>query len=559
MTITAPRRSAQRVAAARPATRPWGGLVVFVSFALLYCAVGTVIYDAGFINPDASSRLANAGYTLMSRDPHLGAVGFVWQPLPSFLSIPLLVAGHSWPALQHSGFIAVFESSIFMAAAVLQVRGIALDRSVSTGTRWLAVTAFGLHPMVILYGSNGMSEAVWLCLILWACRRLLRWMNSGSIVDLLVCSVGLALAYLTRIESMVATVSAALFVVAITTVRHRYSGWKAAARVGLHDGVILLFPTFSTALTWAFTGWVLVGSPLDPITSQYGNTSQVAAAGIGLTRQALGLGGTAHSIAAQLFGMEPLVVVAVAAAITYAVRHRRADVGVPVALLGSIVVFQAVAIITASTYGWFRFFLPAVPLAVVSLLTVSNPLAVRDTTDSGRRPANPAWVGLMLVAVLVTSIPVAAKSMLTPAVGKEEYGLRSIIWPDRYPKSDHWLYWTTEMANATAQWFDNQHLPPGSVLVDTFALGETWLASENPRQFVVRSDFDFFDKLNAPLKTGVRYILVPKPSGLGDLDAINIRYPTMWQDGGGIASLTMKVANPQGYEQFRIYWVDGSG
>ena len=77
MTITAPRRSAQKVATARPATRPWGGLAVFASFALLYCAVGAAIYDAGFINPDASSRLANAGYTLMSRDPHLGAVGFV--------------------------------------------------------------------------------------------------------------------------------------------------------------------------------------------------------------------------------------------------------------------------------------------------------------------------------------------------------------------------------------------------------------------------------------------------------------------------------------------------
>src|ERR1017187_7516327 len=41
--------------------------------------------------PDAQSRLANGFYVIYSRDPHLAAVGFVWQPFTSLASIPLLL------------------------------------------------------------------------------------------------------------------------------------------------------------------------------------------------------------------------------------------------------------------------------------------------------------------------------------------------------------------------------------------------------------------------------------------------------------------------------------
>src|SRR5690349_4617983 len=44
--------------------------------------------DVFFI--DSLSRTANAFYVLFSRDPHLAAVGFVWNPLPSLIQLPLL-------------------------------------------------------------------------------------------------------------------------------------------------------------------------------------------------------------------------------------------------------------------------------------------------------------------------------------------------------------------------------------------------------------------------------------------------------------------------------------
>lgn len=164
----------------------------------------------------------------------------------------------------------------------------------------------------------------------------------------------------------------------------------------------------------------------------------------------------------------------------------------------------------------------------------------------------------LMALVLATSLPVTAASMLNPAIGKEEYGLRSAIWPQQYPTEGYWFYWFGDVSRNIAGWFDDQALPPGSVLVDTFGISRIWLFSDNPEQFVVRSDFDFFAKLNQPAVTGVQYILVPRPTGLGSADAVNVRYPTMWNDGAGIATLAMTVTSPGGTPQFRIYQISGS-
>src|SRR5207237_6935909 len=48
-------------------------------------------YHAKSLQGDAFSRVASAYYVLFSREPHLAAIGFVWNPLPSFLELPILV------------------------------------------------------------------------------------------------------------------------------------------------------------------------------------------------------------------------------------------------------------------------------------------------------------------------------------------------------------------------------------------------------------------------------------------------------------------------------------
>lgn len=529
----------------------WPACVLFVVCLAGYLALGYAMFRAGYINPDATSRTGNAGYVVMSRDPHLGAVGFVWNPLPSFAQIPLLPLSTLWPELKTLGLTGVIQSAAFMAAAAVILRRIAIDAAASPMLRRLAVAAFVLNPMIVLYGANGMSEAAFLFVLLWGCRRLLRWLRCESTTDLCLASVAFGVGYLVRYEALIAAAAATAMVLTTSLLRHRGSlGRRAAVRVALHDGVLMAFPVTCAFVVWAAAGFLLDASPLAQFTSQYGNSAQVSIAGI-VDVGDVGFRPLLNTVAASVFGIEPLAIVVVAVAAAAVAHWRRYEPIVPLTVFGSVLTFQAVAILLGSTFGWFRFFIVLVPLAVVTLL-VSRP--VTDTaTTAGKR-----WnigCSVLMAAVLASSLPVTWQSMLNPNIGKEEYGLRSALWPERYPTSEFWFYWSGEIADNTVGWFDDQDLPDGSVLMDTFGLARMWLASDRPRQFVVRSDYDFFDKLNNPAGTGVQYILVPRPTGFGKLDAVNVRYPDIWDTGAGIGTLVMTVTGPNGGAQFRIFRV----
>ncbi|ANY25867.1 hypothetical protein BCM27_06275 [Gordonia terrae] len=569
---------------------------LFTGLAFAYLAVGVYLYlIVGYINPDASSRVGNAGFTIWSRDPHLGAIGFVWNPLPSLVEIPLVeLSAHwplnRWPELRRVGFAGAVMSALFMAGAGWQVRRIALDYGVGRVLRWVAVATFALNPMIVLYAGMGMSEAPFLFFLLWTCRRILLWVNRFRVVDLVVAGVALGLAYLTRYEALPVAAGVALGVFVMSTRRHRPAGvrgrtaWRAGAPFGLHDATIVALPTVFAFVLWAGLGWLLDGNAFSQFSSQYGNAAQVEAAGI-ISAEDVGAGPLAEVIAGNLLGMQPLLFAVLPIVGWIAVRRHRVDAAVVGVVFGSVLLFQMSAVILGSTFGWFRFYMAATPLVVVAILVARgpgslNPLlpevrGAQATSLEGSSLANPRSLSsdrslrrsrvertsltAFMALVLVTSLPVTATSMLTPSLGKEEYGLRSAFWPDRYPSSEFWFYWFGDVSRNVAGWFDDQALPPGSVLVDTFGISRIWLFSDRPEQFVVRSDYDFFAKLNEPRAQGVQYILTPRPTGLGRLDAINVRYPTLWDDGAEIATLEMTVTSPSGTPQFRIYRIKGSG
>jgi len=85
---------------------------------------------------------------------------------------------------------------------------------------------------------------------------------------------------------------------------------------------------------------------------------------------------------------------------------------------------------------------------------------------------------------------------------------------------------------------DRQHLPGGSVLMDSFVGWGVWLASDDTKQFVIT------------------YILMRNPEGSDAPDAITKRYPTLWDDGAGFGTLVQSAAGPFGEERWRIYRVD---
>src|ERR1700677_1314342 len=89
----------------QPSGRPsrtgrFEGRLTFLLAFIVYLSAGLLLafkYDS--FPEDAVSRMANGFYVLYSRDPHLAAIGFVWNPLQSVADDIVLIFNHLWPAL----------------------------------------------------------------------------------------------------------------------------------------------------------------------------------------------------------------------------------------------------------------------------------------------------------------------------------------------------------------------------------------------------------------------------------------------------------------------------
>ena len=264
------------------------------------------------------------------------------------------------------------------------------------------------------------------------------------------------------------------------------------------------------------------------------------------------------------------------------------DCLVPIALFGGILLFEAAAQVAGITFAWFRFFLMSVPLMMV-LMTLfwpyrgtSPPLwsgqSLGRTVATGWAAAmmrHPVIVriqghvrsltitsrkgmvigGLCIALLLGPSIPVTWFAMLNPLIGTQsEHGLRTVAHQSQYP---------IQPSNFSNDWYvaaylDRLNLPDGSVLMDSFIGWDVWLASQHRTQFVITSDYDFATALNAPVRSGIQYILVSDPTQDRGADAINQRYPTLYSTGAGIASLVMTVAQTGDDTTWRLYRVGPS-
>ena len=554
--LAAPRRRsvAPAVAAKGRRRRRWSSTLLFAVLFAGYFTLGAVmILRWNFFDPDGPSRVANAGYALMSRDPHLSAIGFVWNPLPSLVEMPLLSLSHWWPALRTDGLASVVQSAAFMAGAALFVRQIAVDRGTGPWVRRLAVTCFAVNPVILVYGAAGMSEAAELFCLLWATRYLMLWTRTRRVDQLAWAAIAIGVGYLARYEIAFTAVGVGLFVLLVSLIGSA-EGIRGAWPRATLNVLIVGFPVLTSFTVWALTGWITTGDLFATLSSNYGNAGQIAtAAGRGVTAERSG-NDIPLVIASRQLAMQPFVGLAVVLTAALAVLRRRADHLVPIATFGSVLTFSVWGQFSGTTFGWFRFYILAIPLVVV--------VALLCWTDAPRGSAT-RWArgtGAALLSLsLVVGAPVTAVSMLNPQIGNQhlQFGWRSIVFPDRYPADELWYRRLRHDDRLIAKYLDEQRLPDGSVLMDTFAGWGIWLASDRPMQFVVTSDYDFTLALSRPWANGIRYILVSNPALNDAPDAINRQYPDLWSNGSGFASLVYSALGATGQERWRIYRVDG--
>lgn len=253
-------------------------------------------------------------------------------------------------------------------------------------------------------------------------------------------------------------------------------------------------------------------------------------------------------VATRLLALQPLAGIAIA--IVVAALNGKVHSLVPVVTFGSILAFSFWGEHSATTFGWDRYYLPAIPMVVAVTLACWTPNA-RPGRWRRLDPLPTKLSAALLGASIFIAFPITAKSMLNKDIGNHqlEFGLNSLLDPRRYPPDEQKYRRAGVDGRVLAAYRDDKHLPDGSVLMDTFMNWGVWLNSNNPKQFLIDTDYDFKPALNRPWDFGVQYILVTNPAFNAAEDTVQKRYPTMWLDGAGIGTLVHSSIGAFGQEQ----------
>ncbi|WP_295647554.1 ABC transporter [uncultured Dietzia sp.] len=536
---------------------------LFLLAAAGYLAVGLYLaLGVGYLQGDALSRVADTRAALLSRDPHLAAIGFIFTPLTALAQLPLVWLSEWFPQLTRWGLTSIAVSAPAMAGAVVQVHAIARERRCPAWMTWLLTAAFALHPMIIYYGANGMSEALFVFFVVWAVRRLVRWMTTDDVHDLIVAGLALGLAYLTRYDALAATGTATLLVAAVAWYRSRRGA------VAVLDGLLVAAPTVLAFVVWSATSWLITGSALAQFSSRYGNAAILEQSGGG---SAGGLEAIAFS-AAEIIVTAPALALVGAVCVTLAARRRDPE---PLALLLPLAVlaFATLAYLRGLTFPFLRFYIIAVPLLVLCAVFLAPRHGRMRARRPGPRPVDRAddpsrWtapVSAIAVLAVVAGLPVSAAAMLSPELSQEQHALHAAILP-RLGYSDPELRREQEAIIASfdterriAEYLDSLGLDDGSVILDTMQGFPIIASTSHPQTYVIPSDRDFVTALNDPGAHGIEYLLTVPDEGRGAADALNLRYPTIYENGSGFASLEAEVVN-SGHDRptWRLWRVVGS-
>jgi 4-amino-4-deoxy-L-arabinose transferase-like glycosyltransferase len=445
-----------------------------------------------------------------------------------------------------------------MAGAVYQVRASLREMGVSRAASVILTVLFALHPMIVLYGANGMSEAMFLFFALTVVRYLTRWVRVQESPALVHAGLALALLYLTRWESVAVASGSVVGVVILSYLRGRGHGQQGRT-TATADALILAVPFAAAVALWALASWIIVGNPFESFTSVYGQMSQQTI-GAQEIQEATGQGTPAAIgyVAGQIVGIAPAAAI-VGAGLILALLRRKIQTAVPIVLLGAALTFSVWAFLTGRSYGNLRYYIVVVPLVTLAAGAV---LARLDAAPNGmariRRSVN-FVITVAVVAVVGLGLPSGLATMLDRKLGRGTHDQVSLLVGSHDARTLPTVSWQGEdsAARGLVAYLDGLALSPGSVLIDVAFGFPVVLQSRQPDVFVITPDRDFPAVVADPAAFGIRYLVVPPAFGYGLADAIERSHPGMYDTGAGMADLVKQFGSGDVSSTWRLYQLRG--
>nr|WP_246628010.1 glycosyltransferase family 39 protein [Paenibacillus oenotherae] len=497
--------------------------IFFAEFALGYYYSSIV----GYIHSDAISRVANAFYVLYSRDPHLGAIGFVWNPLPSLVELGILAFYPLFPALASEGLAAVLQSSLFagLSAVMLYHAGRRFELSAAMSIPFALL--YSLNPFIFLFGANGLSDSLYVYFLMMTVIQFSLWLKDRGTHSLIVASFALALAFWTRYEAVPFGLSLAFAVlIALLCIRHAAQNntrpWREKLYKVEATWVLLLLPAVFSGLLWIFFNYLIMGNPLYFLNSEYSNVAQSEALkNDAAFRQIFDspLLALAFVVRKTLWFSIPLLAILVLR--LFSRRLLRWDTVILLLLFAAVPGLQYALLLRESSFGWFRYFMYVFPVTVAWIPYELS----RFRKGPRQRLAFTAMAAAMLGTAALLSY-----AMTDPLIAPDENNFLK-------PQSQNEHYVAQSRERSIAAYMD-EHYPDATVLTDSYSAYNILISSRYPKKYLITSDYLFKQALNDPPGNNIDYILIPKPLPGIPKSAVNARYPDMFQ--GGIYWATLE-------------------
>ncbi len=535
------------------------GWIIF--FAVLICELGLGYYlhMNGHFMGDAVSRVANAFYVLYIQPAHLASIGFVWNPLPSLLELPLMPLVQIYKPLATSALAGVIVTSLAAAGTAVLIYKNCVHFNVPPWATYLMVALYAFNPFIFIYGFNGMSEGIFIFFIVLTVTELVQWMNDEKWMHLVWIGIAMALAFLTRYEAIPFAAAVFLALMFHIVKKRRLqpqsevikqnddsnykdkddnsensgeitNGSKGRSFWSYFEGtaIVVFMPLVTSVVLWILLNWSIMGDPLYFLTSQYSNIVQ-SSENLGESMQALvgDVGGVFAFVMKKVFVFLPLLIVILVLGYI-GKRLFRWETLMLLVLVASIPAFQYIMIIMGNSFGWLRFFVYPLPIAMAWL----------PSEFGGGKIQRPAFGEIAAVACclalfisnLLTGIYLNDSNMAS-----EEY--------TTYTQGDQSIALQKEIAD-----YINQNCDDSVILMDSF---ETWYVILNldaTDHVITTCSYNFNTALENPFEYDVRYILAVTPEGLGASDAINMKYPDLYENGASWCTLVKDFGDYRLYE-----------
>lgn len=485
-------------------------LMALISF-ISYVALGVYLtFHMHYYSADSISRVANAYYVLFSRDPHLGAIGFVWNPLPSIFELPFVALKPIWPALVTKAFAGDIVSAVFGTIGVMAFMRILANFYVPKIWRICLVFTYAFNPLIALYAANGMSDLMFVSCVLASFSGVLDYTQTKSLRRLTAAAFWIAVGFGMRYGAVPFGAFMIIGLIIGLWGQVKPSHWVGAA-------ILLGAPIVYAGGLWMYFSWLIMKNPLYFLDSSYGNLAQTATGAYVSHSTTLAM----HSVLGTLLYVERFTLlfwpinIGILLTLVFVFGKYR-DSRAPVLLAGTLgaVTLELAFIYKGNLAPWDRFYISFIPDGMILCAFAFSKLVGHQ--NSFRKHV--VWI--MAVVVFLSGDIGTVLALQTKALGNPDGPVVDLALKGKIASANPF-----NSSRAVVSYLDGH--PDLTVLVDTFKGWSIVIRASHLHQFIIDSEPNFQAVLHNP-KGQVDAFLVPKPVGVSKLDAINRTWPGMW-------------------------------